>query len=196
MVFINSQKSADKLAGENPLNQQTYNSAEKINPEIGELSKPTEINNNDVCGSQGLSKCGKNSITPLPCIIQVQEVNNSKGENDHCILRNKKTEEESRGKSPEMDATYCNFLIARKMAQENLEHQPLPDAVMDCAYRKLQASGDLHPGLALDVIPLATGNLKISPKCVTNLVRKLLFLSLILFFTRDCRKKCCNVFFN
>uniref|UniRef100_A0A1B0DIC6 DUF4812 domain-containing protein n=1 Tax=Phlebotomus papatasi TaxID=29031 RepID=A0A1B0DIC6_PHLPP len=150
-------KSADKLAGENPVDQQTYNSAEKINPEIGELSKSTEINNNDDCGSQGLSKCGKNSITALPCIIQVQEVNNSKGEDDHCILRERKTEEESRGKSPEMDATYCNFLIARKMAQENLEHQPLPDAVMDCAYRKLQASGDLHPGLALDVIPLATG---------------------------------------
>lgn len=26
---------------------------------------------------------------------------------------------------------YCNFLTARKMAQENLEHEPLPDAVMD-----------------------------------------------------------------
>lgn len=53
---------------------------------------------------------------------------------------------------------FCNFLTARKMAQENLEHQPLPDAIMDLAFRKLQAQGALNPGLALDVIPIATGN--------------------------------------
>lgn len=54
---------------------------------------------------------------------------------------------------------YCNFLSARKMAQENLEHQPLPDAVMDLAFRKLQAQRALNPGLALDVTPITTGNL-------------------------------------
>lgn len=32
---------------------------------------------------------------------------------------------------------YCNFETAKKMAQENLEHQPLPDAVMDRAYRQV-----------------------------------------------------------
>lgn len=52
---------------------------------------------------------------------------------------------------------YCNFLSARKMAQENLEHQPLPDAIMDLAFRKLQSLGAANPGLALDVIPIATG---------------------------------------
>lgn len=52
---------------------------------------------------------------------------------------------------------FCNFLTARKMAQENLEHQPLPDAIMDLAFRKLQAQGALNPGLALDVVPIATG---------------------------------------
>lgn len=52
---------------------------------------------------------------------------------------------------------YCNFLTARKMAQENLEHQPLPDAIMDLAFRRLQAAGALNPGLALDVQPITTG---------------------------------------
>lgn len=72
---------------------------------------------------------------------------------------------------------YCNFLTARKMAQENLEHEPLPDAVMDLgefhmiygvdesfnrnlifiAYRKLLSKGQAYPGLALQVNPMATG---------------------------------------
>lgn len=52
---------------------------------------------------------------------------------------------------------YCNFQVARKMAQENLEHQPLPDSIMDRAYRKLQAEGNPNPELALNVFPLATG---------------------------------------
>lgn len=57
---------------------------------------------------------------------------------------------------------YCNFLTARKMAQENLEHQPLPDAIMDLAFRKMQAHGVINPGLSLDVIPISTGE---SLKC-------------------------------
>lgn len=76
---------------------------------------------------------------------------------------------------------YCNFLTARKMAQENLEHEPLPDAVMDLgesclfmlfqiaflhlltfiAYRKLLSKGQAYPGLALQVNPLATGTLTV-----------------------------------
>lgn len=52
---------------------------------------------------------------------------------------------------------YCNFETARRMAQENLEHQPLPDSIMDRAYRKLQAKGVRNPELALDVFPTATG---------------------------------------
>lgn len=52
---------------------------------------------------------------------------------------------------------YCNFDMARRMAQENLEHQPLPDSIMDRAFRKLQAQGIRNPELALDVFPTATG---------------------------------------
>ncbi|XP_058836718.1 uncharacterized protein LOC131693147 [Topomyia yanbarensis] len=64
----------------------------------------------------------------------------------------------------------CNFQTARKMAQENLEHQPLPDAVMDIAFRKAQVAGSSNPGVALEVGPYATGvgckNYKAGPtKC-------------------------------
>lgn len=51
----------------------------------------------------------------------------------------------------------CNFQTARKMAQENLEHQPLPDAVIDIAFRKAQAAGFPNPGIELSVGPYATG---------------------------------------
>ncbi|XP_058465248.1 uncharacterized protein LOC131438889 isoform X2 [Malaya genurostris] len=64
----------------------------------------------------------------------------------------------------------CNFQTARKMAQDNLEHQPLPDAVMDIAFRKAQVAGSSNPGVALEVGPYATGvgckNYKAGPtKC-------------------------------
>ncbi|CAD7087264.1 unnamed protein product [Hermetia illucens] len=61
-----------------------------------------------------------------------------------------------RNPSPLIPA-YCNFEMAKRMAQENLEHQPLPDCIMDRAFRKIQAQGDSYPGLALDVIPSASG---------------------------------------
>lgn len=51
----------------------------------------------------------------------------------------------------------CNFHTAKKMAQENLEHQPLPDCITDNAYRRWQAQGVSNPELALDVSPVATG---------------------------------------
>lgn len=54
----------------------------------------------------------------------------------------------------------CNFQMARRMAQENLEHQPLPDSIMDRAYLKLQAKGFANPELALDVEPKVTGKKK------------------------------------
>lgn len=62
---------------------------------------------------------------------------------------------------PLVPAAY-NFDMARRMAQENLEHQPLPDSIMDRAFRKLQAQGIRNPELALDVFPTATGKGHIS----------------------------------
>lgn len=52
---------------------------------------------------------------------------------------------------------YCNFQAARKMAAENLEHQPLPDSIMDRTFLKMQSQGLLNPELSLNVEPTATG---------------------------------------
>ncbi|XP_023179161.2 uncharacterized protein LOC111605057 [Drosophila hydei] len=51
---------------------------------------------------------------------------------------------------------YANFELAKRMHQDNLDHQPLPDCVADLAFRKAQISGG-HGGLALDIDPIATG---------------------------------------
>lgn len=51
---------------------------------------------------------------------------------------------------------FANFELARKMHQNNLDHQPLPDCVPDAAYRKLEMTKQF-PGLALDVKPIASG---------------------------------------
>lgn len=56
-------------------------------------------------------------------------------------------------------AAFHNFQTARRMRRENLDHEPLPDAVLDKRFNELQAQGDLHPGLSLNNIPVATGKL-------------------------------------
>lgn len=85
----------------------------------------------------------KNDIEPLNEDEMTREVTEKPGE---------------RNTSPIIPA-YCNFQVARKMHVENLEHQPLPDSIMDKAYRKLQAQGSANPELALDVYPVATGTI-------------------------------------
>ncbi|KFB50869.1 AGAP004908-PA-like protein [Anopheles sinensis] len=77
---------------------------------------------------------------------------------------------QSAGTKSQFIPAICNFQTARKMAQENLEHQPLPDAVIDIAFRKAQAAGFPNPGMELSVGPYATGvgckNYKAGPtKC-------------------------------
>lgn len=78
---------------------------------------------------------------------------------------------------------YCNFQAAKKMAQENLEHQPLPDSIMDRAYRKMQAQGFLNPELALDIEPIATGFHCRSPKNEIQ-KKKLPFISPLFHFQK------------
>ncbi|KAH8287540.1 hypothetical protein KR054_009963 [Drosophila jambulina] len=51
---------------------------------------------------------------------------------------------------------YANFELAKRMHQDNLDHQPLPDCVADLAFRRAQISGG-HAGLSLDIDPIATG---------------------------------------
>lgn len=63
---------------------------------------------------------------------------------------------EARAKSA-FAAAYFNFQTAKKMAQDNLDHQPLPDAILDKNFTELQAQGDPNPGLGLDVHLTTTG---------------------------------------
>lgn len=58
---------------------------------------------------------------------QVEEITNSKMRLERPVAE-KPTE---RNVPEPIVPAFCNFMTARKMAQENLEHQPLPDAVMD-----------------------------------------------------------------
>ncbi|XP_043659284.1 uncharacterized protein LOC122623950 [Drosophila teissieri] len=51
---------------------------------------------------------------------------------------------------------YANFELAKRMHQDNLDHQPLPDCVADLAFRRAQIAGG-HAGLALEIDPIATG---------------------------------------
>lgn len=70
-------------------------------------------------------------------------------------------------------AAFHNFSTARKMAQDNLDHQPLPDAILDKKFTDLQAQGDPNPGLGLDVDLKTTGlackGYKIGPTQCTKL---------------------------
>jgi hypothetical protein len=79
---------------------------------------------------------------------------------------------EARAKSA-FAAAYHNFETAKKMAQENLDHQPLPDAILDKNFTDLQAQGDPSPGLGLDVQLKTTGigykGYKVGPTQCTKL---------------------------
>lgn len=70
-------------------------------------------------------------------------------------------------------AAFHNFETARRMAQDNLLHKPLPDAILDKNFIEAQADGDRHPGLALDVHPISTGigykGYKVGPTQCTKL---------------------------
>lgn len=70
-------------------------------------------------------------------------------------------------------AAFHNFETARRMAQDNLLHKPLPDAILDKSFIEAQADGDEHPGLALNVKPISTGigykGYKVGPTQCTKL---------------------------
>lgn len=50
-----------------------------------------------------------------------------------------------------------NFMLAKKLARENLEHEPLPDTITEALYRKMQLHRDCEPGLVLKDGNYATG---------------------------------------
>lgn len=80
-------------------------------------------------------------------------------------MRSEVTEKPGENNTIPLIPAIYNFNTARKMAQENLEHQPLPDSIMDRAFRKMQAQGVANPELALDVLPVCTGELTFHLTC-------------------------------
>lgn len=111
-------------------------------------------------GAQSLSlDMNKISLEPITKSLQPSKSSSNK-------LR------EERAKSA-FAAAFYNFQTAKKMAQDNLDHQPLPDAIMDKNFIDLQAQGDPNPGLGLDVKLTTTGigykGYKVGPTQCTKL---------------------------
>lgn len=93
--------------------------------------------------AQALALENSNKVALEPIQRAVSRTSSSKMREEKCKLAFK--------------AAFHNFQTAKKMAQDNLDHQPLPDAVLDKKFNELQAQGDLHPGLSLNNNPIATG---------------------------------------
>lgn len=114
-------------------------------------------------GAQSLT-AGMNKINLEPIRSPVENLQPSKSSSNK--LR------EARAKSA-FAAAFHNFETAKKMAQENLDHQPLPDAILDKNFVELQAQGDPNPGLGLDVMLTTTGigykGYKVGPTQCTKL---------------------------
>lgn len=77
---------------------------------------------------------------------------------------------EERAKSAFASA-FHNFQTAKKMAQENLDHQPLPDAVLDKKFTELQAMGalDQDDALGFNVTGVGYKGYKVGPTQCTKL---------------------------
>ncbi|CRK98427.1 CLUMA_CG011785, isoform A [Clunio marinus] len=114
-------------------------------------------------GAQSLT-AGMNKISLEPICTPMNNFHPSKSSSNKL--------KDARAKSA-FAAAYHNFQTAKKMAQENLDHQPLPDAILDKNFTELQAQGDPNPGLGLDVQLTTTGigykGYKVGPTQCTKL---------------------------
>lgn len=126
-------------------------------PELNDLyverpkSNEIEVNSGDVrrCCETDQRSPKDNSLTEL--IDQLPQI--------EIAMRHEVSDKPGEHNTVPLIPAYCNFQAARKMAQENLEHQPLPDSIMDRTFLKMQAQGLLYPELSLNVEPTATGKL-------------------------------------
>lgn len=112
-------------------------------PEINELGN---YDSRRCCESDEKSP-NENSFTEL--IEQLPQIDRT--------MRQEVSEKPGESNTIPLIPAACNFQAARKMAQENLEHQPLPDSIMDRTFLKMQAQGLINPELSLNVTPKATG---------------------------------------
>lgn len=126
-------------------------------PELNDLyvEEPSKSNNFNVkpcelskCFTPDLHKSPNDNNSPTELIDQLPQIEK---------MRQEVSEKPGASNTIPLIPACCNFQAARKMAQENLEHQPLPDSIMDRTFLKMQAQGLLNPELSLDVEPKATG---------------------------------------
>lgn len=124
-------------------------------PELNELYVERPIKSNELNGNIEARGCcetehkspKENSIVEL--LEQLPQIDKT--------MRHEVSEKPGENNTIPLIPAYCNFQAARKMAQENLEHQPLPDSIMDRTFLKMQSQGLLNPELSLNVEPQATG---------------------------------------
>lgn len=121
-------------------------------PELNDLyvEKPRNDLNANACEQRGCYEAERespNSLTEL--VEQLPQIERT--------MRQEVSEKPGESNTVPLIPAACNFQAARKMAQENLEHQPLPDSIMDRTFLKMQAQGLLNPELSLNVEPTATG---------------------------------------
>lgn len=126
-------------------------------PELNGLyvEKPQKLNDSDananfearICCEHDQKSPKDNSLTEL--IEQLPQIDRT--------MRQEVSDKPGESNTIPLIPAHCNFQAARKMAQENLEHQPLPDSIMDRTFLKMQAQGMLNPELALNVEPKSTG---------------------------------------
>lgn len=111
----------------------------------------------------------RRTVTPHVLGEDIESLAIGDCDQDHDEMTREVTEKPGERNTSPIIPAYCNFQVARKMHVENLEHQPLPDSIMDRAYRRLQAQGAACPELALNVFPTATGKLKRETKKKQNI---------------------------
>lgn len=146
-------------------------------PELNDLYLERSVKSNDLdpnlvadesrrcCDAEQRSP-NPNSITEL--IEQLPQIDRT--------MRQEVSEKPGEHNTIPLIPAYCNFQAARKMAQENLEHQPLPDSIMDRTFLKMQSQGLLNPELSLNVEPTATGLYQIYLKIIVSFFIQKLFI--------------------
>lgn len=119
------------------------------------LNESTKFPEPNLCCGEYEKKSPNINANVVELIDQLPQI-------ERITMRQEVSEKPGASNSIPLIPAYCNFQAARKMAQENLEHQPLPDSIMDRTFLKMQAQGLPHPELSLNVEPIATGLLSLN----------------------------------
>ncbi|XP_050299108.1 uncharacterized protein LOC126737997, partial [Anthonomus grandis grandis] len=124
---------------------------EKHRPDSHELLAENRFNDKPTEPHPGFPKyrddfSRKSPEPPRTLDDQVAEVLNNCGKDT--MVTNSEERKKTGILSP-IRTAISNFVLAKKLHKENLEHNPLPDTITDSIYRKLQLQRMLEPGLTL-----------------------------------------------